>query len=163
MTYTFRQLKVSEAEQMFDLIVQCIRWMDKQGIHQWNDNHYDAAYPLETKMEACENGTAYGLFDADNKLACAAILPEEDEYWPEDDIKALYVHSFVSNEAYPGAGAEFLRCAEALARKMKKEYLRLDSQTDNEKLARYYMSQGFVSVGECEDGPYCGTLRQKKL
>lgn len=161
--YTFRQLTKEEAPQMFDLIVQRIRWMDEQGIRQWNVTHYDEAYPLETKVEACERGEAFGLADAQGRIACAAILLEEDEYWPRDQVKALYLHSFASRRDCPGAGAAFLRAAEEYARKLGKEYLRLDSQKDNEKLARYYKSQGFADMGECEDGPYHGTLRQKKL
>lgn len=161
--YEFRRLTVDEAPEMFDLIVQRIRWMDEKGIKQWNATHYDTAYPLETKVEACENGTAFGLVDAAGRIICAAILLEEDEYWPADQVNALYVHSFVSRSDCPGAGAAFLRCAEDYARKLGKEYLRLDSQKDNEKLGRYYAVQGFAEMGDCEDGPYIGTLRQKKL
>lgn len=162
-TYVFRKLLESEAEQMFDLIVQRIRWMDEEGIRQWNVTGYDEAYPLETKKEACRCGRAYGLFDAQGHLACAAILQEEDDFWPPDQVKALYVHSFASRRDCPGAGAAFLRKTEDLARALGKEYLRLDSQRDNEKLGRYYEAQGFLTIGICEDGPYMGTLRQKKL
>ena len=147
---------------MFDLIVQRIRWMDENDIHQWNDTKYDVAYPLEHYEEACTNGAAYGLFAGD-VLACAALLLEEDEFWPEDDVNALYVHAFASKGDYPGVGAAFLRKAEDYARALGEDYLRLDSQKDNEKLARYYQSQGFVAMGDCEDGLYIGTLRQKKL
>ena len=147
---------------MFDLIVQRIRWMDENDIHQWNDTKYDVAYPLEDYVEACQRGIAFGLV-ADKELACAALLLEEDEFWPEDDVNALYVHAFASRRDYPGAGAVFLREAEAYAVSLGKDYLRLDSQKDNEKLARYYQSQGFVAMGDCQDGPYIGTLRQKKL
>lgn len=94
---------------------------------------------------------------------CAAIVLEKDEYWPEDGVKALYVHALASRCDCPGAGAAFLREAENLARSLGKEYLRLDSQRDNERLAQYYEKQGFCAVGECEDGPYSGTLRQKKV
>ena len=43
------------------------------------------------------------------------------------------------------------------------QYFRLDSAVDNDALTQYYESQGFLPVGECEDGPYRGILRQKKL
>lgn len=161
--YQFRRLSVQEAPQMFDLIVQRIRWMDEEGIRQWNETQYDKAYPLETKEAACQNGTAFGLVDDAGCIVCAAILLETDEYWPEDDINALYLHSFASRRDCPGAGAAFLRAAEDYARNLGKTHLRLDSQKDNEKLAQYYRSQGFMDMGECEDGPYRGTLRQKKL
>ena len=162
MEYTFRRLEIYEASKMFDLIVQRIRWMDEQDIHQWNETEYDQAYPLAHYEKACRAGNAYGLF-ADDVLVCAALLLEEDAFWPEDNINALYVHAFASRCDVPGAGAAFLRKTEDYARAKGKDYLRLDSQRDNEKLARYYRAQGFADVGECEDGPYLGTLRQKKL
>ncbi|MBR6788125.1 MAG: GNAT family N-acetyltransferase [Clostridia bacterium] len=159
----FRRLAEMEAPQMFDLIVQRIRWMDEKGIRQWNVTGYDTAYPLESKKEACRKGQAFGLVDAEGRILCAAILLEEDEYWPRDGVNALYVHSLASRSDCPGAGAAFLRAAENYAREMGKEYLRLDSQTNNEKLSRYYIEQGFREAGACVDGPYSGTLRQKKL
>lgn len=161
--YVFRRLAISEAPEMFRLIIERIRWMDEKGIRQWNENGYDKAYPLAHYEAACRAGRAYGLTDAEGLLCCAAILPEEDEFWPEDGVKALYVHALAARRVCPGAGAAFLREAENLARSLGKEYLRLDSQSDNEKLTRYYEKQGFAAAGECEDGPYRGTLRQKKL
>lgn len=42
----FRRLAVCEAPAMFQLISRRIRWMDENGIRQWNETKYDEAYPL---------------------------------------------------------------------------------------------------------------------
>lgn len=76
---------------------------------------------------------------------------------------ALYVHNFVSKVGMHGAGTVFLELAESYAVQNGKEFLRLDSARDNERLARYYEEHGFCEAGACEDGPYKGILRQKKL
>ena len=57
----------------------------------------------------------------------------------------------------------FLKFAEEYAVENGKEYFRLDSAVTNEALAKYYESQGFLSVGMCEEGLYKGILREKKL
>ena len=35
--------------------------------------------------------------------------------------------------------------------------------TSNQPLAQYYQKHGFIAVGECEEGLYQGTLRQKAI
>lgn len=160
--YVFRQLTEKDAPAMFALIVQRIRWMDENGIRQWNVTHYDKVYPLSHYEEALTRGEGYGLINGAGEMICAARFLEKDEYW-EDKEPALYIHSFASKTGCPGAGAHLLQMAEEYARKRGKKYLRLDSAADNDALSRYYEKQGFTPCGTCEDGPYRGILRQKKL
>ncbi len=160
--YVLKQLTKKDAPGMFDLIVQRIRWMDENGIRQWNVTHYDKAYPLSHYEEALSRGEGYGLINEAGEIICAARFIEEDECW-EDKVPALYIHSFASKPGNPGAGAYLLHKAEEYARGLGKMYLRLDSAADNEALSRYYEKQGFMPCGTCEDGPYRGILRQKKL
>ena len=160
--YVFRQLRESEAPEMFELIVQRIRWMDENGIRQWNVTKYDKAYPLSHYEEALHRGEGYGVISQDGEIVCAARFIDEEECW-EDKEPALYIHSFASKVGHPGAGAYLLQMAEEYARKLGKKYLRLDSAADNDALSRYYEKQGFMPCGTCEDGPYRGILRQKKL
>ena len=102
------------------------------------------------------------MIDGDATLVCAAVLLEQDDRW-KDDSPSIYLHHFVSRVGEKGVGAIFLQYAQEYALRQKKMYLRLDSAADNVALARYYEAQGFLPVGECQDGPYRGILRQKKL
>ena len=161
--YIFRKLKREEIPQMFALIIQRIVWMDEKGIKQWNVTNYADAYPLDYYYEQYEKEIAFGLIDEESgELVCAAILKESDDIW-EDDSPSIYLHNFVSKVGEKGVGTIFLKFAEEYAIEQNMQYFRLDSAVDNDALTQYYESQGFLPVGECEDGPYRGILRQKKL
>ncbi len=161
--YVFRKIRAEEAPQMFSMILQRMRWMDQNGIRQWNVTEYDRAYPLEYYMEEQRRGRIFALTDATaDRIVCAAILKEEDERW-SDGVPALYIHNFVSKIDASGVGAYFLECAAEYAAQLGKEYLRLDSAVDNPALAHYYERHGFLPAGECSDGPYHGILRQREL
>ena len=144
----FIKLPPEKAPQMFDLVLERMKWMDEKGIEQWNVMGYDEVYPLSYYEQKCSEGRAFALEDKDG-----AIL----------DAPAIYVHNLVSKVGAGDVGAEFLRRAEEYALSINKEYLRLDSSEDNEPLAKYYENLGFVPAGTCTDGPYKGVRREKKL
>ena len=159
----FRRLRADEVPQMFSMILARMRWMDENGIRQWNATEYDRAYPLEYYMDEQYRGRIFALASVPaDEIVCAAILKEEDERWM-DGTPALYIHNFVSRTDAGGVGARFIEFAGEYARSLGKEYLRLDSAEDNAALAAYYERQGFLPAGKCTDGPYRGVLRQKKL
>ena len=160
--YSFRKGEIGDADAIYRLVLQRMRWMDAQGIRQWNCTDYASSYPPEYYREKQRRGELYVLYAADGGIACAAVLLDADDRWDEA-AEALYIHNFVSGTGHRGAGAEFLRCAEQLAKAQGKQYLRLDSAEDNAALAAYYERHGFVPAGTCADGPYRGILRQKKL
>ncbi len=158
----FIKLPPEKAPQMFDLVLERMKWMDEKGIEQWNVMGYDEVYPLSYYEQKCSEGRAFALEDKDGTILCAAVLLENDSRW-SDDAPAIYVHNLVSKVGAGDAGAEFLRRAGEYALSINKKYLRLDSSEDNEPLARYYENLGFVPSGTCIDGPYKGIRREKKL
>lgn len=42
----FIKLPPEKAPQMFDLVLERMKWMDEKGIEQWNVMGYDEVYPL---------------------------------------------------------------------------------------------------------------------
>jgi len=156
----FRAAAAADVPQVFELVLERIRWMDEQGIRQWNVTGYAEAYPLPYYEQLQREGLLYVLCDG-NEVLCAAALREHDDWW-DDDAPAIYVHNYVSRIG-SGSGRILLRHAEEYARMQGKTWLRLDSAEDNPALTHYYESLGFVPVGPCEDGPYKGIRRQKLL
>ena len=160
--YIFRKIRRDEIPQMFSLILRRIEWMDANGIKQWNVTNYTEVYPIEYYYKKYEEGVIFALIEENGTLVCAAILQEKDKRW-KDNSPAIYLHNFVSQLGRKGVGTIFLNHAADYALHQKKKYFRLDSATDNYSLAQYYESQGFLPVGECQDGLYRGVLRQKLL
>ena len=166
--FIFRQIKKEEIPEMFDIILERVKWMDETGIKQWNVTGYAEAYPLPYYEEKYEKGEVFVLGDLQSgKILCAGVLRNEDERWDHvcdsADGSALYLHNFASRVSSKGAGSIFLEYAENYAAKAGKQYFRLDSADDNEFLTAYYSSRGYLPAGECVDGPYTGIVREKKL
>lgn len=161
--YQFREAEEEEVPQVFQLVLERMKWMDARGVRQWNVTDYDKVYPPSYYEECRKRGELFVLEDAAaGGLVCAAVLKERDARW-SDDSPALYLHNFVARAGESGAGGTFLRLAEEYARKRGKRYMRLDSAEDNAALARYYEAHGFSEAGKCQEGLYKGILRQKRL
>lgn len=162
--YIFRKITKEEIPQMFQLILQRMKWMDEKGIKQWNVTKYDEVYPLSYYENKRKKDQVFVLANnKTNEIVCAAVLKEKDSRWEEDNEPAVYLHNFVTKIGETGAGALFLRLAEEYAMGAGKKYFRLDSAVDNDTLEQYYESKGYCSVGTCVDGMYEGILRQKLL
>lgn len=166
--FIFRQASANEVELVYDIIIQRIKWMDQVGIRQWNVTDYLTRFPLEYYYEKQRVGELYVLLEKNlhnnECIVCVAVLKEVDDRWPDDGIKALYLHNFAS---LPGlthrVGDIFLTFAEQTSRQMGKACFRLDCAVDNTFLNKYYNERGFVEAGFCTHGLYKGVLRQKWL
>ena len=159
---TFELAGEQAVDEVFGLILRRIDWMDEKGIRQWNATNYDRVYPQSYYEECRKRGELFALEDTEaDEIVCAAVLKENDARW-DGDAPARYLHNFVAKTGRHGMGSMFLRKAEKYARVKGKTYMRLDSAVDNPVLAEYDAFLGFPAVGNCEDGPYKGALRQKR-
>lgn len=161
--FLFRKAQLSEVPAIFDLIKQRIQWLDDHGLRGWNMTDYAARYPLSYYESVLDD--LFVLVDsASGDVLSAGVFFSEDERWTGfDPVPAFYLHNFVSCTGAPHVGTKFLQYAEEYARTQGKQYLRLDSCQDNERLTAYYEKLGYLPCGLCDDGPYHGILRQKKL
>lgn len=164
--YTFRPAEKAEVPAVFDLIMGRVRWMDENGIRQWNVTDYAGCYPLQHYEAARRRGDLFVMVDDEGSIIACAVLRQDDERWPEAmqlAEPAFYLHHFATRVGVKGVGPLFLRLAEEYALSRGKTRFRLDSADDNAFLADYYTSFGYIPVGTCVDGLYSGILREKVL
>lgn len=163
MKYELTKAKKEDVENIFELYLKRIHWMNEKNINQWNNNGYLKDYPVTYYYEQQEAGRLYVMKDARaEKIAGAAVLLEEDPRWDDGyEVPAYYVHNFVTALSEKGVGRKILLKIEELAREDRKERVRLDCSDDNEFLNRYYESMGYQIAGTCKDGLYTGNRREK--
>ncbi len=159
--YCFRHVRPEEIEAVFALVQQRIAWMNENGLHGWNQTDYTARYPL-AYYEQIQKDLFVLVDTRSSEVVSAGALFTQDDRWPEQ-APALYLHNFVSKVGAKGAGTQFLQSAEQYAHSLGKVYMRLDSSATNPSLTAYYAGQGYQPCGSCDDGPYHGILREKKL
>lgn len=161
MKYYLRKARQGEEQTVFAMVADRIKWMDREGIRQWNEVDYLEIYPAEYYLKNL--GKLYVLsVEETERIVCAAVLFTQDKRWDADG-PAFYIHNLVSVPDSHGAGRVFMELLEELAAGEGISYLRLDSAEDNKKLTAYYESLGFEPCGKCCVGKYHGVLRQKKV
>lgn len=163
MDYSFRRAAFDDINAVFTLYEERVKWMDRQGIEQWNVTSYLDAYPIEYYEKERRLGNLYVLTE-EHRIVGAVVLLQSDDRWPDRaNSFAYYIHNLVTDCAAPGAGKRILEEVEKLAIQQGKQYLRLDCAADNKFLNQYYESQGYVLTGRCRDGDYAGNRREKML
>ena len=109
----FRAAAPSDIEAIFSLYEKRVRWMDENGVRQWNVTDYLTVYPAAYYREQQAAGRLFALYDGDAPIG-AVVLLDEDPLWP-DGLPACYIHNLVTDPAVSGAGRRILRAVEALA------------------------------------------------
>ena len=89
----FIKLPPEKAPQMFDLVLERMKWMDEKGIEQWNVMGYDEVYPLSYYEQKCSEGRAFALENKDGAILCAAVLLEHDSRWNDDAPQSMSITS----------------------------------------------------------------------
>ena len=161
--YVFRQATSAEIHDVFQIILERMKWMDELGLEHWNIYHYDELFPIPYYEQAQHAGQLFVLEEVDQReLVCAGVLFEEDARW-HDGVPSLYLHNFAARVGKSGAGALFLLFAADCAHQRGKTYLRLDVLSSSPKLQAYYEAHGFQRCGSCVDGFYHGELYQMRV
>ena len=163
MTYVFQAAKSEDVEPVFFLYKKRVHWMDKSGIHQWNDQDYLSVYPMAYFEKQQKLGNLYVLKDRECIIGAVVILQRDDRWLDRDDFSAYYIHNLVTDPAIKGTGKTILIEAEQLAIRHGKHFIRLDCAVDNAFLNEYYSSLGYELAGYCVDGSYKGNRREKTL
>ena len=162
MAYVFRLAKGEEIDSVFSLFEKRIEWMNQKNIQQWNVTDYLTVYPKSYYQEQQALGNLYVLVD--NIIAGAVVLLQSDERWSDRiNSSAFYVHNLVTDPVIKGIGKLLLAEVENIAKLHGKRCVRLDCAVDNAVLNDYYASAGYELAGKCQDGPYIGNRREKKL
>lgn len=162
--FEFRIGTIGDVPDVIRLIECRIEWMDRNGISQWNKNHYRERYPDSYYVQTAEKGQLYVLVDKENgQIIAGAVLLTDDYRWGESDEKAFYVHNLVSDIEIKDAGKVMVQKIEDYAELKGMRYVRLDCIVGNQRLNAWYENLGYEYVRTITDGEYQGNLREKEL
>lgn len=70
----FRQIEKEEVQDVFELILDRIEWMNDNDIHQWNETNYTDAYPLSYYEEKKRTRTAIWLDRRRTDCMCGCLI-----------------------------------------------------------------------------------------
>jgi ribosomal protein S18 acetylase RimI-like enzyme len=86
-----------------------------------------------------------------DEVACIFAITYDDPFiWKEKNVDpAIYIHRIVTHPAYHGRGyvKAIVEWAKEHAKDKRKQFIRMDTWGDNEKLISYYQQCGFTYLG----------------
>ncbi len=145
MKYNIGLASEKDLELINKLYADRVKWFKESNIEQWKDNYPDK-YNISYLKQQMQINKLY-VIKNENKVIGSMLLKSEDpKYW-EDLANAYYMHHLVTDINTSGIGLELIKFAIQQCINDKKEYLRLDSVSGNNKLNEYYKKLGFELVG----------------
>jgi ribosomal protein S18 acetylase RimI-like enzyme len=140
-----RQATEADVTAIHQLRLAAEQWLAERGIVQWR--------PGRAPRDLIERQVARGEWQvaaADGTVqGCLRLLRADQETWPDDGVRAVYVHGLMIDRdcAGSGLGARLLEWAAAAGAETGATAVRLDCVETNDRLRRYYRDQGFREVG----------------
>ncbi|RMI39743.1 GNAT family N-acetyltransferase [Streptomyces triticirhizae] len=125
---------------------EAARWLGRAGIDQWSND-----FPEQHVLESIRSGTVYLVRDHSGPTATVTLddTPEPD-LWTEDElsIPSTHLHKLIVSRrnAGRGIGGQILNWASDRAAREGKVWIRINAWSTNNRLHRYWESQGFTHI-----------------
>jgi predicted GNAT family N-acyltransferase len=135
---------IEDLDVLEDLFGLAIQYQQSRSGHSWRGMNR----PLIEKE--IREGYHWKIVE-EGRIACFFSIAFNDRLvWDERDADpSIYLHRIVTNPAF--RGREYVKhivaWAEAFGRAAQKQWVRLDTGRDNERLNAYYLQCGFVFCG----------------
>lgn len=144
---------VSDMDLALELFRQTSLSLKARNLSQWSYWMDPPEERLQWVREGFQQGEFFYVYDEEGTfVGMFRLLPVDELYWDEKgrDPGARYVHSLVilPEQKGRGVGALILKKIIEILKKEGAQLLRLDCDSSNSRLCRYYEDQGFVQVGK---------------
>lgn len=151
MQFYFKSIHHTDLPEVLTIFKSAAENIAKMNIDHWQYWKNPPQQKTNWLKEGIKNKEYY-FIDAEDgdRIGMVRIQDADELYWGKNNDKALYVHSLVVLEKFNGRkyGNQILQQIEKSAKKKNKDYIRLDCDSKNSKLCRYYEKQSFQKVGE---------------
>lgn len=166
MKLIFKSINKKDQNEVLKLFQESAEKINRMNIDHWQYWKNPSLEKIKWVEEGIENNEYFFVQNTyQETLGMVRILEQDLMYWGEQSQKAKYIHSLVVKEEYNGngIGALILYKIANDAKKKHCKFLRLDTDSKNPKLCKYYEKQGFKKVGIKKLPLSVYTLYQKKL
>jgi ribosomal protein S18 acetylase RimI-like enzyme len=166
MKLIFKSINKEDQNEVLKLFQESAEKINRMNIDHWQYWKNPSLEKIKWVEEGIENNEYFFVQNTQQEtIGMVRILEQDLMYWGEQSQKAKYIHSLVVKEKHNGngIGALILYKIANDAKEKHCKYLRLDADSKNPKLCKYYEKQGFKKVGIKKLPLSVYTLYQKKL
>lgn len=148
MKIEFTPISLSNVDLVLTLFRDAAEQIAKKNIDHWQYWKNPPPEKINWVKEGIEHNEFFFIKNSHQNIAgMVRILEHDNLYWGENLDSARYVHSLVILDGFKGLGKEVLQKIEQDSRNKGYDYLRLDCDSNNPRLCKYYEKQGFLQVG----------------
>ena len=160
---TTQKAQQSDRSTILQLCKLAAEQMKAKGIDHWQYWLDPPADKLAWVDEGLELGQYHFVYDQEALIGMYRLQYADELYWGKQEVAAGYVHALVVHPDYKGQGwgPKFIEYIAAQLQSEGIDRLRLDCNSDNHFLCRYYESLGFNRVGEVQM-PYSLNARYER-
>ncbi len=139
----FEQCKEQDVEDLMKLYDSAILFQREVSNYCWHD------FSLDGVMTEVKSGLIWKILKDDEVCGSFVLLTEDPYIWDELECgNAVYLHRIISSKKGTGKlMSELLEWARNYAKQLNRTYVRMDTWSENKKLADYYIQLGFESLG----------------
>jgi len=166
MKITFKQIKIKDKNIVLSLFKKTAEKIKKKNIDHWQYWINPPQEKVKWVEAGINNNEFFFLDDLNGKnIGMVRILNEDLLYWGKQTEKSKYVHSLVIKEEYngKGIGIKVLQEIENMAKKENYKYVRLDADSKNLNLCKYYENLNFIKVGIKKSAVSNNNLYEKEI
>jgi ribosomal protein S18 acetylase RimI-like enzyme len=162
----YKIAKADDLETVLAVLRDAALWLEAKEVDQWQ-NYIKPADDLREWIEQGISGREVFLVYRNQKAIATFRLQWADlMFWPDkNDNVSGYIHSFavVTEFRGQGVGDLILQWIESECLKRYKKFLRLDCNSKNAGLQKYYLDRGFKVVETREAQGYLNVFFEKDL
>jgi RimJ/RimL family protein N-acetyltransferase len=165
------EIRLSPADQndfslVLGLLKEAALRLQRKGLDQWQNWLEPSGEDKSWIQEGFDAKEFFLIINELNQvLGTVRVMSEDLLYWGKQEEQGLYIHSLTVSEKYAGQGI-----GQAVISKVKQQAyilgygkLRLDCNSANPALCRYYENQGFSQVGVREFEDFSCNLYEVKI
>jgi len=153
MNLNFTTVLPSEQSKVLELFKTAAQRIATMNIDHWQYWHDPPPEKIQWVTQGITNAEYFFIHnDQQELIGMVRILNEDLLYWGKQEENATYIHSLLVTDAFNGRGMGKKIIASICAKASNKgsRFLRLDADSKNPKLCRYYEGLGFKKVGQVE-------------
>ncbi len=154
--YTVQKISIEQMPIAKKLLTEAARWLHNQKIEQWG--HLLTDEEDQEIKEAILKGETFIVYKNDRPVATFNLNMKASDWdrnvWGDIQHDAIYLHRLAVDRDFAGQniGGLIFQWVLDNMNETGRTYLRLDCIGHNEKLNRFYKSQGFDYLGESLSG-----------
>ena len=149
MNFKLKQIGIKELNIVLDMFKDAADRISKKKIDHWQYWKNHPPEKINWVKEGLINKEFYFIVSINNEvIGMVRVLNKDLLYWGDKHDRARYIHSLSIKEKYNGLGlgAAVIKMIEAQSQNC--DFIRLDCDSKNPQLCSYYLSLGFLKVGE---------------